>query len=120
MRKLIAGLAVSAVVMTAAPALAGGYYHYGYKHHHHGGHGYYVAGALLAGLVIGNLLTKAATPRVVHKTTVVQSPYTHCRQTTGTSRLNGRVAQYAGTICYDAYGRAYIIRGSERFLGYLQ
>ena len=42
-----------------------------------------------------------------------------CQPTTGQGIVDGRPARFAGTICYDAHRRAYVIRGSERFIGYL-
>lgn len=43
-----------------------------------------------------------------------------CLATTGTGYVDGRLAQFAGTMCYDRYGRGYIVPGSQRFVGYLR
>lgn len=127
MRRLIATAAATILLMTAVPALAGGYYghHYGHRHHghhgHHGGHGYYVLGALLAGVVIGDLVARASTPPPVRYVQAPPQPQLgRCQRTTGTARVNGRLAQFGGTICYDAAGQAYILNGSRHFIGYLQ
>ncbi len=120
MRRLIATAAATVLLMTAGPALAGGYgHHYGHRHHH-GGHGYYVLGALLTGLVIGDLVARAARPPVVRYVQAPQPRLGGCRPTTGTARVNGRLAQFGGTICYDAAGQAYILNDSRYFIGYLQ
>lgn len=121
MRRLIATAAAAVLLTAASPALAGGYHGHRHHHgHHHGGHGYYVLGALLAGLVIGDLIARASTPPVVR---YVQAPgprLGRCRATTGTARVKGRLARFGGTICYDAAGRAYILNDSRYFIGYLQ
>ena len=122
MRRLIA-TAATILLMAAGPALAGGYgHHYGHRHHghHHGGHGYYVLGALLTGLVIGDLVARATTPPVVRTAQVPRLQLGRCQATTGTARVNGRLARFGGTICYDAAGQAYILNGSRHFIGYLQ
>ena len=31
-----------------------------------------------------------------------------------------RSARFSGTMCYDPAGRAYVLPGSERFVGYLR
>ncbi len=119
MRRLIATAAATILLLTAGPALAGGY---GYRHHghHHGGHGYYVLGAVLTGLVIGDLVARAATPPVVRYVPAPQPRLGRCRATTGTARVNGRLARFGGTVCYDAAGQAYILNDSRYFIGYLQ
>ena len=121
MRRIIAALAASALLLGTTPAMAGGYGHYGhYRHHGHHGHGAaYLVGGLLGGLVLGSLLTRAATPPPSYYAPP-QPALGGCRPTTGTGYLNGRPAQFGGTMCYDAYGNAYIVRGSEHFLGYLR
>jgi hypothetical protein len=121
MRKIIAALAASALLLGAAPAMAGGYGHRG-----HGGHGHdndeaaYLIGGLLGGLVLGSLLTRASSPPPPRYYAPPQPALRGCRPTTGTGYLNGHPAQFGGTMCYDSTGNAYVIRGSEHFIGYLR
>jgi hypothetical protein len=121
MRQIIAALAASALLFGATPALAGGHGHRG--HHGHGRHGdeaAYLVGGLLGGLMLGSLLTRASTPPPPRHYAPPQPVLGGCRPTTGTKYLNGRPAQFGGTMCYDSYGNAYILRGSEHFIGYLR
>jgi hypothetical protein len=121
MRKIIAALATSALLLGATPALAGGYgqHHGHYRHGHHGGHGAAVFGALLGGLLIGNLIAQASSPPPRYRP-APQPALGNCRYTTGRAYLNGRLARFGGTMCYDGYGNAYIVTGSEHFIGYLR
>ena len=122
-RKIIAATCLLAVLAVAAPASADGY-----RHGHRGGHGYkyshkyyrhdgaaVFAGGLLLGALIGHL---AAPPRTVYAPSP-QPVLGNCRTIYGTGHVNGRLAEYSGTGCYDAYGNLYSMPGSERFLGYL-
>ena len=126
LKKLVAAVCALATVGLAAPALAGG----GHGHHGHHGHysGYYkydydgaavFAGGLLLGALIGHL---AARPVYVAPPPVTYAPPPppgNCRTIYGTGYLNGRLAEFQGTGCYDAYGNLYPTPGSERFLRYL-
>ncbi len=122
MRKLIAALAASALLLAATPAVAGGY-GYGYGGHGHNDYGYYVLGGLVGGLLLGNLIAQASTPRPYYQQYYQPAPQPSlhgCRPTTGTGYVNGRLAQFGGTMCYDAYGNGYILNGSRYFIGYLR
>ena len=44
----------------------------------------------------------------------------NCQPTSGTGYINGRLASYGGTFCYDANGNGYVVPGSAYFIGYLQ
>ena len=140
MRRFIAALSAVALLSASVPALAGGHRHYGhhyksyghghYKYGHykrgHHGHGYggaVVVGALVGGLVLGHLLTRPAyyaPPPRPYYAPPPRPALGNCLPTTGTGYLYGRPALYGGTMCYDPYGRAYILRGSEHFIGYLR
>ncbi len=137
-RKIIAATCLVAAVAFAAPASADGYRHgrgggygkhYGYNYYGHNyygrnyyGYNYYghgdaavIAGSLLLGAFIGHLI---APPRTVY-VAPPQPVLGNCRTIYGTGNLNGRLAEYSGTGCYDAYGNLYATPGSERFLRYL-
>lgn len=123
LKKTIAALAVLASLALAAPAVAGGYghgHHHGhYKYRHHDGAAVF-AGGLLLGALIGHL----ATPRPVYVAPppavyVPPPPPRNCRAIYGTGYVNGHLAEYQGTGCYDAWGNLYVVPGSERFLRYL-
>lgn len=122
MRRLFGGLSALVVaVLIATPVLAGdGWRHRHHGHHGHGHHYAWVGAAFAGGLLLGHLLT----PRYYHPPPPAPVAYVprwrNCIQTTGTGTLEGRPALYEGTMCYDFAGRAYIIRGSERFVGYLE
>jgi hypothetical protein len=119
MRKMIAALAASALLFGATPALAGGGYGHHGGHHGHGGHGAALFGLLVGGLVVGSLLARASSPPPRYYAPP-QPALGNCRPTTGTGYLNGRPARFGGTMCYDGYGNAYVIRGSEHFIGYIR
>ncbi len=100
-----------------------------YRHRHgHGGYYYFhgdgavVLGALAGAVVLGTLLSRPAPapsrPPVLRSPT--GAPLGGCLQTTGTGAWHGRPAQFSGTMCYDPAGRAYVLPGSERFVGYLR
>jgi hypothetical protein len=96
--------------------------HWRYRHRHHRhGDGAWVVGALAGALVLGALLSRPAPPRRPH---VYRgpggAPLGNCLTTTGTGIWYGRPAQFQGTMCYDSAGNAFVIPGSERFVGYLR
>ncbi len=118
---------------------AGSYFkhrpYYGYRHRHHYGHrhrhgaAYYfsgdgavVLGVLAGAVVLGALLSRPAP--VPARAAVLRSPtgapLGGCLRTTGTGTWYGRPARFSGTLCYDPAGRAYVLPGSERFVGYLR
>lgn len=148
MKRFLVVLSALALLAGTTPALAGGYGHrhgghggyykfkhggyyghgyrkhrsyghrgYGYRRHHDHGYGYAVVGALAGGVILGHLLTRPAYPSVVYA--APPPAYRNCQPTTGTGYVNGRLAEFSGTWCVDAYGRATVIPGSERFLRYL-
>lgn len=123
-RKTIAATCLFAALGLAAPASADGYRHghwgghdryYGNRHYRHDGPALF-AGGLLLGALIGQIATS---PRTVYVAPPPQPVWRDCRTIYGTGYLNGRLAKYSGTGCYDAYGDLYAMPGSERFLGYL-
>jgi hypothetical protein len=123
-KKAIAATCLLAALAFAAPASADGYrhgqwrgpgHHYGYKTYRHDGAAIF-AGGLLLGALIGSL---AAPPRAVYPAPPPQPVLSNCRSIYGTGYVNGRLAEYSGTGCYDAYGNLYAMPGSERFLRYL-
>jgi hypothetical protein len=123
---------VASVGFAAPPASAEGYrhghhwrghgQHYGYGHRRYYGHKSYrhydgaafFAGGLLLGALVGHLATA---PRAVYAPP--PPALGNCRVIYGTRWINGRLAEYSGTGCYDAYGTLYAMPGSERFLGYI-
>ncbi len=111
------------------------YYRYGYGHHYryrrHGyGHiGFYghgdaavVLGVLAGAVVLGALLSQPR-PAPAYAPAVPRSPsgapLGNCLATTGTGTWNGRPARFAGTLCTDPAGQAYVVNDSVRFLMYL-
>ena len=103
-------------------------YRHGYRHRYrHGGYYYFdddaavILGVLAGVVVLGALLSRPAAPA---RPPVLRSPsgapLGGCLRTTGTGAWNGRPAQFSGTMCYDPAGRAYVLPGSERFMGYLR
>ena len=42
-----------------------------------------------------------------------------CHPVTGVGPYLGRQAQFGATLCYDAYGQAFILPGSQYVIGYL-
>ena len=121
MRRVIAALAASVLLLGALPAMAGGPGRHGHhRHGHHHDNAAYLVGGLLGGLVLGSLLTRASTPPAPPYVAPPRPALGGCRPTTGTGYLNWHPARFAGTMCYDRYGNAYILSGSERFLGYIR
>lgn len=120
MMKTISIGCVAALTLMATPALADGYGHdRGHRAWSHGHHRHGDAAALFAGgLLLGALVGLAAQPRVVYE--AAPAPAANCRPITGTGYVNGRIARFTGTGCYDSFGRLYAVPGSERFAGYLQ
>ena len=111
--------------------------YYGYRDRHRNRHGatfYFrgdgavVLGVLAGALVLGALLSRPAPAParapVLRSPTVLRSPsgapLGGCLRTTGTGTWYGRPARFGGTLCYDPAGRAYVIPGSARFVGYLR
>jgi hypothetical protein len=102
--------------------------HRRYRHHGHGGYYYFhgdgavVLGVLAGALVLGALLSRPAPaparPPVLRSP--AGAPLGGCLRTTGTGAWNGRPARFTGTMCYDPAGRAYVLPGSARFVGYLR
>ncbi len=129
LKKTVAVLAILATLALAAPAMAGGYGH----RHHHGHYSYYGhhksyrhdgAAVFAGGLLLGALIGHLATPRPVYVAPppavyVPPPPPRNCRAIYGTGYVNGHLAEYQGTGCYDAWGNLYVVPGSERFLRYL-
>ncbi len=103
------------------------YYGYRYRHRYrHGGHYYFdgdgavVLGVLAGAVILGALLSRPAPARPPILRSPTGAPLGGCLRTTGTGTWNGRPAQFSGTMCYDPAGRAYVLPGSERFVGYLR
>ncbi len=95
-----------------------------------------VLGALAGAVVLGALLSQprpvSARPAFARPApagaafahpAVLRSPsgaaLGDCVQTIGTGTWNGRPARFAGTLCTDPAGRAYVVNDSVRFLMYL-
>jgi hypothetical protein len=99
-----------------------------YRRYRHGGYYYFsgdaavVLGVLAGAVVLGSLLSQPAPaparPAVLRSPSGV--PLGGCLRTTGTGTWYGRPARFSGTMCYDPAGRAYVLPGSERFVGYLR
>ncbi len=144
MKRLIAALSATVLLLASAPAWAGGYGHGGHGYGHGGytgkGHGYryrpshgrrhygggaIIVGALVGGLILGHLLTRPAYAAPAYRAPVYYAPpprpvLGNCRATTGTGYYAGRPAQFGGTMCFDGYGRGYVTPGSEYFIGYFR
>lgn len=109
-----AAVLAMAVAPTQAMAWRGGY------HHHHGGGAWPFA--LVGGLAAGALIAGAANDRDRYYDRPVAyappppayyAPSQPCRQVNRTDDVEGYAVRMAATMCYDSYGRAYIVRGSE-------
>ena len=135
MRKFIAVLIGAVLLASTSASMAHGAYRshypyrsfhggYGHYHGHHGDAGAWLVGGLIGGLIIGDWLSRPRYYYAPEPAAVVYRPatpaFTHCLPTTGEGWVNGRRALYSGTMCYDAYGRSYILNNTVRFEGYLQ
>ncbi len=143
MRKFSTALMVAALLASgaAAPVLAGGGprhhgfwsghsynsgHYFRHRHHRRGGSFYFrgdaavVLGVLAGAAVLGALLSRPAPARAGVPRSPTGVALGGCLRTTGTGTRNGRPARFSGTLCYDPAGRAYVIRGSARFVGYLR
>jgi hypothetical protein len=134
MRRFIAALSAAALLAASTPALAAGHGHghYGYGHYRgsHGGHyyrghhGHDYTGAIVLGTLAGVLVLGHLLSRPVYYAPPPPPPprlaIGNCLPTTGVGYVNGRQAEFGGTMCYDQFGRAYILNGSEYFIGYLR
>ena len=135
MKRTIAAITAGAILMASTPVLAGGGHRHGHHGHHHGGYHHgrdkggdeaaYLVGGLVGGLLIGSLLTQSSyrqsshAPAPLYAAPPSRARY-NCQPTSGTGYLNGRLASYGGTFCYDANGNGYVVPGSAYFIGYLQ
>ncbi len=116
MKRTIVAILASVMLLGAAPALAHG--PHGHGHHH--GHGAAIAGALVGGVVLGHMLTPPPPPPYPYPYPYPPPPALgNCQPTTGVGILNGRRAQFGGTMCYDAFGNGYVLPQSQRFIRYL-
>ncbi len=124
-KRTIALVVATAVLAVSTSAVAGGSkhyygrYHYGH-HHHHNDDAYWIGVALIGGLVLGHLLTRAADAPPRRYARRVRPVLGDCRPTTGIGYRDGRKAEFGGTICYDAARRGYITPGSAYFIRYLR
>ena len=130
MKRTIAAITTGVMLIASSPVLAGGGHRHGHYGHHHGrdkggDEAAYLVGGLLGGLLIGSLLTQKSyrqssyAPAPVYTAPLPRARY-DCQPTSGTGYLNGRLASYGGTFCYDANGNGYVVPGSVYFIGYLQ
>jgi hypothetical protein len=124
-RRILASICMLAILALAAPAGATDYRHGYYRHHgHYGGHGHYRyhdGGAYFAGgLLLGGLLGYLAAPRAYAPPPPPRPVLGNCRIIYGTGYYYGRLAEFSGTGCYDAYGNLYAMPDSARFLRYLE
>jgi hypothetical protein len=131
-RNILAAACMLAVLASAIPAGAGGSRHgywrgghgyshgYRYPHYRYKSHRHYDGAALFAGgLLLGALVGHLATAPRAYYAPPPQPALGNCRVIYGTRWIEGRLAEYSGTGCYDAYGNLYAMPGSERFLGYI-
>lgn len=125
LKRLVAAVSVLATLGAAVPAMAGGYghgHHHGHYRYHHDNGAALLAGGFLLGALIGHLA--APRPVYVAPPPAVYAPPPppptgNCRAIYGTGYVNGHLAEFQGTGCYDAYGNLHPVPGSERFLHYL-
>jgi hypothetical protein len=132
-RSVIAVAAIAALVsLGASHATAGGGRHhggksYGGKHYggkryggyHHNGHDYYYYAVPLA-FILGVLSAPRPTyyrPLAYRYYRPVYRPACHFVVKDAYDAY-GRFAKFGGTMCYDAYGRAYIAPGSRHIIHY--
>ncbi len=142
MRRALAVILASVLLLAGMPAVAGGNHGHGYARYSYGyGHSYarnsygyrggyssfhyYGGDDALAYLAVGALVG-ALVARPYYQQRPVYQPrpaYTrvqphNCQPTTGTGYYRGRPAVFGGTYCTTAAGYGYILAGSEHFLGY--
>jgi hypothetical protein len=118
MKTTIAAIFATALLFGASPALA----HGGHSHGHGHGHGWAIGGALVGGVVLGHMLSQPRYPYYPYPPYPPGPPAAalgNCQPTTGVGFLNGRRAEFGGTMCYDAYGNGYVLPQSQRFIRYL-
>ncbi len=116
-----AGAAILATAVAPTQAMARGWHHGGYHHGHHGGGAWPFA--LVGGLAAGALIASAANDRndryygrpvaYAPPPQAYYAPQQPCRQVNKIEDVEGYTVKMAATMCYDSYGRAYIVRGSE-------
>lgn len=90
-----------------------------YRQHRYGYRadpGYAIAGALVGGAIVGQLL---AQPRYAPAYATAPVAAVYCRPTTGVGYIGARRAEFGGSRCVDGYGRAYIAAGSQYFIRYI-
>lgn len=110
MKKTIAAFLASAFLLAATPGLAQA----GHKHHDHGAA---IAGAFLGGAVLGHVLTQ---PRPHPAPPPPPGPaFGNCHPTSTVEFVNGRRAEFQAAMCYDGFGRPFIVPESRRFVRYL-
>lgn len=123
MIKRLAVVAFAAIMISASASDAfAGRGHYGGHRHHGHGHGHYawVALGVFAGALLIDSLLSARHSHAHRPEPIYANPdMNRCQTTTGTGWLNGYRAEFSGVMCYDRFGHGYILRGSERFLRYL-
>ncbi len=115
------GAAVLATAVVPAQAMAGGWRGGYYHHHHHGGGAWPFA--LVGGLAAGALIASAANDRndryyaqpvaYAPPPPAYYAPSRPCHVVNRLDDVEGYTVKMAATMCYDSYGRAYIVRGSE-------
>ena len=115
-----ASAAVLAATVVPSQAMAGGWHHGGYHHHHGGGAWPF---ALVGGLAAGALIASAANDRAdryyarpvayAPPPPVYYAPQQPCRQVNKLEDVEGYTVKMAATLCYDSYGRGYIVQGSQ-------
>lgn len=123
LKKLTIAAASAAVLATAAaPTTAMAGWRHGHHHGHHGG-GSAWPFALVGGLAAGALIASAANDRddryygrpvsYAPPPPTYYAPQQPCRRVNKLEDVEGYTVKMAATMCYDSYGRAYIVRGSE-------
>lgn len=119
LKKTVIAAASVAVMATAVLPTQAMAWHGGYYHHHHGGGAWPFA--LVGGLAAGALIASASDRDRYYDRPVAYAapapayyaPQQPCRQVNRVDDVEGYAVRTAATMCYDSYGRAYIVRGSE-------
>jgi hypothetical protein len=122
LKKLTIVAASAAVLATAvAPTAAMAGWRHGHHGHHHGGGAWPFA--LVGGLAAGALIASAANDRddryygrpvtYASPPQAYYAPQQPCRQVNKLEDVEGYTVKMAATMCYDSYGRAYIVQGSQ-------